>query len=385
MIYLDNAATTLQKPQSVIDAVVMALTTMGNCGRGAYFQAMAASEVIFETRQELADLFHVAGPEQIAFSKNATEALNTAIFGLIDPEDHVVTTDLEHNSVLRPLYQLEKKGASISFAKADQRGCIDYDEMERLLLPSTKAIICTHASNLTGNLLDLERIGQMAKKQGVLFFVDASQTAGVFELDMQKMNIDVLCFTGHKSLYGPQGTGGLAVKPNLSIRPLTVGGSGVFSFEKTHPSVMPTALEAGTQNGPGIAGLGAGVRFVKETGIEKIRAYEQELVRIFYKKVSQLEAVCVYGDFSDIDNPNWQHAPVVSLNIKNVDSARIAYELEDRFQIAVRCGAHCAPRMHEALGTKHQGAVRFSFSYFNTKKEVQIAADAVRQLAEEFA
>lgn len=384
MIYLDNAATTLHKPQCVVDAVVTALTTMGNCGRGAYSQAMAASQTIFKTRQELAELFHAAGPEQIAFSKNATESLNTAIFGLIDPGDHVVTTDLEHNSVLRPLYQLEKKGVSLSFVTADKRGCIDYDEMEQLLLPNTKAIVCTHASNLTGNLLDLEKIGQIAKKHQVLFIVDASQTAGVFELDMQKMNIDVLCFTGHKSLYGPQGIGGLAVRQGLSIRPLTVGGSGVFSFEKAHPSVMPTALEAGTQNGPGIAGLGAGVRFVKETGIEKIRAYEQALVRIFYNEVSQLEKVCVYGDFSNIDDPSWQHAPVVSLNIKDVDSARIAYELEERFQIAVRCGAHCAPRMHEALGTKRQGAVRFSFSYFNTKEEVQLAADAVRQLAKKF-
>lgn len=384
MIYLDNAATTLIKPQSVVEAVASSLCRMGNSSRGAYEQALTASAVIFETREALSALFGGAGAEQVVFTANSTEALNTALTGLLHPKDHVITTDLEHNSVLRPLYRLEDEGVTLSFVHADSRGKICYEEFERLVNERTRAIVCTHASNLTGNMLDLERIGAIAAKHRLLFIADASQTAGVFPIDMEKMHIDVLCFTGHKSLLGPQGTGGMVIRPGLSIRPLKVGGSGILSFDREHPRFLPTALEAGTQNGPGIAGLGAGVRFIRETGMDRIRAHELQLAAAFYRAVAELAGVFVYGDFSGIENgAQWAHAPIVSLNIRDYDSAEVGDELARQYGIAVRSGAHCAPRMHQALGTQQRGAVRFSFSWFNTMEEVRQAALAVRTIAQE--
>ena len=378
MIYLDNAATTLKKPDCVVDAVTNALCHMGNSSRGTHDSSLKSARAVFSARLSLAKLFNAPGPEQVVFTQNSTEALNIAISGLFSKGDHVITTDLEHNSVLRPLYRLEDEGViTLSVVPADKQGRVDYADFARLIRKETRTIVCTHASNLTGNVVDLEQVGIIAKTHDLYLVVDASQTAGAYPIDMEKMGISVLCFTGHKGLMGPQGTGGLCVAKGVDIRPFKVGGSGVQSYGRTHPEEMPTRLEAGTLNGHGIAGLGAGADFILETGIDTIRDHEITLAKRFYEGVNNLPGVTVYGDFS-----NWNRTAVVTLNIGDYDSGAVSDALEEDYGIATRPGAHCAPRMHHALGTAEQGAVRFSFSWFNTVEEVDAAIQAVKELAQ---
>ncbi len=378
MIYLDNAATTMQKPEEVIEAVVQAMHSMGNAGRGAHSASLEASRTIYDTRELLCRFFGGTDPRRLVFTSNSTESLNIAIKGLFEPGDHVITTMLEHNSVLRPLYEMEKRGVELTIIPADKKGVIDYNDIEKAIRPNTKAVVCTHGSNLTGNLVDIERIGKITRKNGLLLMVDASQTAGVFPIDVEKMQIDVLCFTGHKGLLGPQGTGGMYVKEGIQIRPLKSGGSGVQTYSKSHPAEMPTALEAGTMNGHGIAGLHAAVEYIQRTGIDQIRKREQECMKRFYEGVIQVPGVKVYGDFDDMNR-----CAIVSLNIGDYDSSEVSDELLTEYRISTRPGAHCAPLMHEALGTVEQGAVRFSFSHFTTDEEVDTAIKAIRELAEE--
>ena len=376
MIYLDNAATTIHKPQQVIDAVVHAMQSMGNCARGTHEEALDAARTVYDARVRLASLFGCPRVDHVAFTANSTEALNIAINGLIDPGDHVISTDLEHNSVLRPLYRLEAEhGAELSFVPADKLGNVDYADFERLMKPNTRAVVCTNASNLTGTVLDIERIAKTAHSHGALVIVDASQTAGCWPIDMKKMGIDVLCFTGHKGLMGPQGTGGICVKEGIEIRPFKVGGSGVQSYSRTHPAEYPTRLEAGTLNGHGIAGLGAAAKFISETGVENIHAKERSLMLRFYEGVKNIEGVTVYGDFTK------DKTAIVALNIRDYESGEVSYELSQGYGIATRPGAHCAPRMHKALGTAEVGAVRFSFSFYNTEEESDEAVRAVAELA----
>ena len=377
MIYLDNAATTLHKPPQVMDAVVRAMTAMGNAARGAHGGALEAARTVYNTRVKLARLFGCPRPDHVIFTANSTEALNIAISGLIRPGDHVITTDCEHNSVLRPLYRLEEGGAALDVVPADRLGRVAYEDLEALLRPDTRAVVCTHASNLTGNVLDIARIGEMARRRGALLIVDASQTAGALPIDMEAMGIDVLCFTGHKGLMGPQGTGGLCVRPGVEIEPWKVGGSGVHSYDRRQPREYPTRLEAGTLNGHGIAGLSAALDFLQEVGLEAIEAKERALMDRFYQAVSAMDGVTVYGDFSQA-----RRSAIVALNIRDYDSAAVSDELSETYGIATRPGAHCAPRMHQALGTTDRGAVRFSFSWFNTREEVDEAIRAVGQLAE---
>jgi len=376
VIYLDNAATTLHKPQQVIDAVVHAMQSMGNCARGTHEEALDAARTVYDARVRLASLFGCPRVDHVAFTANSTEALNMAINGLIDPGDHVISTDLEHNSVLRPLYRLEAEhGAELSFVPADKLGNVDYADFERLMKPNTRAVVCTNASNLTGTVLDIERIAKTAHSHGALVIVDASQTAGCWPIDMKKMGIDVLCFTGHKGIMGPQGTGGICVKEGIEIRPFKVGGSGVQSYSRTHPAEYPTRLEAGTLNGHGIAGLGAAAKFISETGVENIHAKERSLMLRFYEGVKNIEGVTVYGDFTK------DKTAIVALNIRDYESGEVSYELSQGYGIATRPGAHCAPRMHKALGTAEVGAVRFSFSFYNTEEEIDEAVRAVAELA----
>lgn len=377
MIYMDNAATTMQKPPQVAEAVVRAMGTLGNAGRGASEASLGAARVIYETREQLCRLFHGEDPRQIVFTSNATESLNTVIGGLIDPEDHVITTAMEHNSVLRPLYACGQTGTEVTILGCDEKGNISYEKLEAAIRENTKAIICTHGSNLTGNLNDAKKIGAIAKKYGVLFVLDASQTAGHVPIDVQEMQIDVLCFTGHKGLLGPQGTGGMYVRPEVQIRPLKRGGSGIDTYNKNHPPQMPTALEAGTLNGHGIAGLNAALYYIEETGLETIGNLALERMWRFYDGVSRIPGVTVYGDFSQKDR-----CPIVSLNVRDYDSAEVSDELLMTYGITTRPGGHCAPLMHEALGNVEQGAVRFSFSHYNTEAEVEDAIRAIREIAE---
>ena len=378
MIYFDNAATTLQKPESVTRAVLEAMTSFGNPGRGVHEPAMAASRAIYDARCALARLFHGENPARIAFTANATQALNTAIKGILNPGDHVITTAMEHNSVLRPLYELEEKGVELTILPADKQGRVAYEAFESAIRGNTRAIVCTHGSNLTGNLVDVGKIGAIAKAHGLLLVVDASQTAGVVPIDVGRMNIDILCFTGHKGLLGPQGTGGLYVREGVEVRPLLTGGSGVQSHSKTHPIQMPTALEAGTLNAHGLAGLNAGVRFLLETGIDTTRQKELDLMWTFYESVKTIPGITVYGDFS-----SRERCPIVSLNVRDYDSSQVSDALFSQYGIATRPGAHCAPLMHEALGTGSRGAVRFSFSHYNTMEEIKTAVSALREIARE--
>lgn len=377
-IYMDNAATTLPKPPEVAEAIVQAINHLGNAGRGSTEASLDAARVIYDTRERLGRMFHAENPKQIAFTSNATESLNIAIQGLINPGDHVITTVMEHNSVLRPLYERQQAGATLTILPADEDGNISYDMLEAAVRQETKAIICTHGSNLTGNLNDIERIGKIAKAHKLLFIVDASQTAGVFPIDVQKMGIDVLCFTGHKSLYGPQGTGGIYVRNGIKIRPLKRGGSGVDTYNHNHPEQMPTALEAGTLNGHGIAGLNAALKYVEEKGMDAIREVALQRAWQFYDGIKEIPGVAIYGDFS-----KRERCPIVSFNLYDYDSAEVSDELLMSYGISTRAGGHCAPLMHESLHNAKQGAVRFSFSHFNTKEEVEIAIRAVRELSEE--
>lgn len=378
MIYMDNAATTMHKPKEVIDAVVVAMSSMGNAGRGVNEASLSASRLIYDTREKLCRLFGAEDPRQIVFTANSTESLNIAIKGILNPGDHVIATMLEHNSVLRPLYEMEKKGVRLTIVKSNPEGTLDLADIENAIAPDTKMIVCTNGSNLTGNYIDPEPIGTLAREKGIVFVVDASQTAGVFPIDVQKMKIDVLCFTGHKGMLGPQGTGGMYVRKGLSVRPLLSGGSGVQTYSKTHPTEMPTALEAGTLNGHGIAGLHAAVEYLEKTGVDTIRAREQDLMWRFYEGVKEIPGVKVYGDFLTKNR-----CAIVTLNIGDYDSSEVSDELLTEYGISTRSGGHCAPLMHEALGTVEQGAVRFSFSHYNTEEEVDTAIRAIRELAEE--
>ena len=378
MIYLDNAATTLHKPPEVAEVVKQAILTAGNAARGAHSVSLSASRTVFETRQKLAQLFSCPRPDHVVFTMNSTEALNIALYGLLSPGDHVISTDLEHNSVLIPLYDLQTRGVFVDFVSADRRGNVRYEDFEALFRENTKLVVCTHASNLTGNVLDIAHISKIAHAHGARLIVDASQTAGSIPIDMQKMGIDVLCFTGHKGLMGPQGTGGLCIQPGVEIRPLLRGGTGVHSYDKNQPQAYPTRLEAGTLNGHSIAGLDAALDFLLAQGVETIGARERSLMRRFYDGVRDIPGVTVYGDFSQE-----ARAAIVALNIHDYDSSEVSDVLFTDYGIATRPGAHCAPRMHEALGTEKQGAVRFSFSYFNTEEEDDAAIHAVRELAAE--
>ena len=377
MIYLDNAATTMQKPECVVKAVTDALTSLGNASRGAHEGALETNRVIYRTRTKLASFFGCPKSDQVIFTGNSTEALNIAISGTIGKGSHVITTQLEHNSVLRPLYRLcEERDVKLDFVKSDRRGCVDYSQFESLICPDTCAIVCTHASNLTGNVLDIGRIGQIAKEHGILFILDASQTAGTIPIDMTDSNVSILCFTGHKSMMGPQGTGGMCINGDISVRPFKVGGTGVQSFLEKQPEEYPTRLEAGTMNGHGIAGLSAALDYILEIGPDRIHEHEMNLARRFYDKISTIPDVKVYGDIAAN-----VRCPIVTLNIRELDSAVVADELAYTYGIATRAGAHCAPLMHQALGTRMQGAVRFSFGYFNTQEECDAAADAVADIA----
>ena len=377
MIYFDNAATTLHKPPEVIEAVVHAMTTSGNASRGTHTGSLAASRTVYETRKKIADFFHCSRADHVIFTSNSTEALNIAICGTLGKGDHIISTDLEHNSVLRPLYHLEEQGASLTFLSANKKGCIDYDDFKRSIKPNTKAIVCTHASNLTGNVLDIERIGHIAKAHNLLFIVDASQSAGCIEINMETMNIDILCFTGHKGLLGPQGTGGLCIHESVEIRPFKRGGSGIHSYEKGQPQAYPARLEAGTLNSHGIAGLCAAINYINTITIPVIAKKEQELLWNFYKGICNIPEIHIYGDFD-----TKERAAILSLNIEGYDSGTVSDVLSQEYDIATRPGAHCAPRMHQALGTTETGAVRFSFSSFNTMEEVEIAIQALKELVE---
>ena len=370
-IYLDNAATTAQKPAVVAEAVTQILTgEYGNPSRGAHGYSLAGFRVAEKARNQVKDLFNADQRYEVAFTNNATVSLNEVLKGLIHAGDHVLTTSWEHNSVLRPLYQLEEQGASFDVVSSEAvTGRLNYQEFAEKVRPETKAVVCNHASNVTGNLLDLERVKNFCAEQELYLIIDASQTAGVIPIDLSDGKIAALCFTGHKSLYGPQGTGGVCLLKDLPVEPVITGGDGMQSFSKVQPKNLPTLLEAGTLNIPGIAGLSASIRWLMEKEpAEKLGTY-------FYQELQKIAGVTIYGDFT---NPR---VDVFSINIKDAESAIVSDLLWEEYQVATRPGYHCAPLMHEALGTADRGTVRLSFSSFTTKAEVDTVLAALQNLA----
>lgn len=381
MLYFDNAATCLQKPPQVAAAVMDAMGALGNPGRGAYEPALQAARIIHATRQLLAELLNAPAAECIAFAYNATQALNTAVFGLLGVGDHAITTVCEHNSVLRPLYALEQRGLEVTRLECDGYGRIDYGQLERSLQRNTKAVVLAHAYNVTGNVTDLDFVSAFARANGLLLIVDAAQTAGCLPIDLQRTPVDVLCFTGHKGLLGPTGTGGLYVRPGLQLAPLVVGGSGVQSFLPYHPQQMPTALEAGTPNVQGLAGLHAALlarRGDSYLAPAAVHRHELQLAERFISAVQDIPGIRLYGDYRQ----GSQRVGIVSLNLGDEDAGSVSDALWEQYGICTRAGAHCAPLLHKALGTERQGAVRFSFGSYNTLAEVDAAVKALRELAE---
>lgn len=375
MIYFDNAATTLIKPDKVKEAVINSFNTISNNGRGNSTVALNTNRTIFQCRENIASFFGIKNSSQLAFTSNSTEALNIAIKGIFKKGEHIITTSFEHNSVLRPLYEMEKKGLELSIIWGDKDCNFPYTEIEKYIKKNTKAIICTHSSNLTGDILDIDYISKICKKYNLIFIVDASQTAGIIPIDVEKNGIDVLCFTGHKSLFAMQGIGGIYVREGIEITPLKSGGTGILTFSKTQPKNMPELLEAGTLNGMGIISLNAGIEFINEIGIENIRDKEIALMQRFYNGIKDLKNIKIYGDFS-----KKYRTPIVTFNMGDYSSDDVGEELNRSYDIVCRTGGHCAPLAHQMLGTTKQGAIRFSFSYFNTQDEIDTAIDTVKKL-----
>lgn len=351
---------------------------MGKPGRGAHEASLDASRVIYDTRERLAKLFGAESPKNIVFTNNSTESLNIAIRGVLCPGDHVVTTMLEHNSVLRPLYAMEENGVELTIVSSDPSGNISYDEMEAANSSTHKGDRLYEWLKSVGKYDRYCSCGRNCEETSGAFDCRCFTNGRGISDRCTAMQIDILCFTGHKSFVGPQGTGGMYVRTGLEVRPLKCGGSGVDTYNKHHPKEMPTALEAGTLNGHGIAGLGAAVKYLEETGIDQIREKELQYMWQFYHGVKKIPNVKIYGDFS-----TERRCPIVTLNIGEYDSSEVSDELLMTYGISTRPGAHCAPLMHEAFGTVEQGAVRFSFSHYNTEEEVETAIQAIRELSEE--
>ena len=379
MVYFDNAATTYPKPDIVYETIMTAMKDYGaNPGRSGHKMALKSSRGIFETRELIGKLFNISNPLNIILTFNATESLNLGIKGLLKPGDHVITTTMEHNSVLRPIKYMEQFGIENTIVKCDDKGRLKVSDIERSIKNNTKLIINTHVSNLTGTIMPVAELGRLARDRGIVYMVDAAQSAGVYDIDVEEMNIDLLAFPGHKSLLGPQGTGGLYIRDDIELTGLYQGGTGSASFSLDQPNIFPDKYESGTTNAPGLIGLGAGIKFILEKGIENIRNYEEDLTKHFIEEAGKVDGIILYGPC----NVKEQGA-VVSLNIKDIDSSEVSYILDEEYDIAVRPGLHCAPLAHKTIGTLEQGAVRFSFGYFNTHDEIEYAIKALKEIAKE--
>lgn len=376
--YFDNSATSNPKPQCIIEKVQKAIIELnGNPGRSGYKKAVKIDREIYNTRVKIAEFFNIKNPLQIAFTSNASESLNFAIKGAGFHDCHIITSVLEHNSVLRPLHYLEdEKNVTLSFLEPVDTTEELIKNLSSLLRKDTKAIVINHISNVTGYMYDIETIGNFCKENNLLFIVDTSQSAGFADINVEKQNINILCFTGHKSLFGIQGTGGIYVEEGLILNPLLEGGTGSFSKLPRQPKTMPELLECGTLNTPGILSLSAGIDFINSVGLNKIREHEYNLAKLFIDKISNLENIIIYGDKDKF------RGPVVSINIEGITSSDFAAILDEEFNICTRSGFHCAPLAHKYLGTYEYGCVRFSFGYFNTEEEILYAADAIKEISE---
>mgnify|MGYP002407459880 CR=1 FL=1 len=377
MIYLDNAATTFPKPKTVYQEVMRAMTEYGaNPGRGSHSMAVEGARIIYETRELMAKLFNLDDPMKVIFTFNATDGLNQGIKGVLDPGDHVITTTMEHNSVLRPIKELEKYGIENTIVQCESDGSISVDDIESAIKSSTKLIVTTHVSNLTGTIMPIGEIGQMCKRRGILYLVDAAQSAGVLDIDVKRDNIDLLAVPGHKGLLGPQGTGALLINCDAEIKHLKEGGTGSESSSMIQPNFYPDKLEAGTHNLLGIAGLNAGLKYILNKGTKSIYSHEKMILDIFINGIRENGRINIYGP-EDINN----RCGVVPINIEDIDSSEVAYSLDDKYGIAVRPGLHCAPLAHKTIGTEKIGAVRFSVGPFNNKSDIMTAIKALNEIS----
>ncbi|WP_129599775.1 aminotransferase class V-fold PLP-dependent enzyme [Anaerophilus nitritogenes] len=379
MIYLDNAATTYPKPENVYLKMDECMRKYGaNPGRSGHTLALQAGRIIYRTRELLCELFHIDNPMQIIFTCNATDSLNLALKGILKSGDHVITTSMEHNSMIRPIMTLKKFGVDHTIVQCDQDGKIHPKDIKKAIQKNTKLIAMTHGSNVTGTIMPIYEVGEIAKEANILFLVDAAQTAGVYPIDVQKMNIDLLAAPGHKGLLGPQGTGILYIKEDIELMQMKEGGTGSKSELLTQPDILPDRYESGTPNTSGIAGLGAGIEFILKEGIDKIREHEEYLTRYMLMGLKQIEKVKIYGPKNEK-----KQAAVVSINIGQEDSSEVSYLLDKVFSIGVRSGLHCAPLAHKTIGTFEQGTVRFSIGYFNTEEDIKKAIGAIKRICEE--
>lgn len=376
-VYLDHAATSFPKPPSVYQAIMDVLKRVGGSpGRSDHRVARAASQIVQETREKIARLFTIPQADQVIFTHNATEAINLALKGLLVPKDHVLISSMEHNSVVRPLRRLEEIGVKFSIIPCSQDGYLDPSAFKKGLQRRTKLIVLTHASNVTGMIFPIEEIGHLARSQGIFFMVDAAQTAGILPIDVQRMKIDLLACPGHKSLYGPQGTGFLYVSKEIKLRPLLEGGTGTNSESDRQPKVMPFCLESGTLNTPGIAGLGAGISFIMKEGLEKIWRKERKLTKYLMEGLQKIPGLKIYGSLKPEER-----VPVISFNLNSIRPGHLAYLLDEIYNIGVRSGLHCAPHAHRTLGTFPYGAVRASLGFFNQEKDAQALLKALKDIS----
>jgi cysteine desulfurase family protein len=370
LIYFDNSATTIMKPPEVAEAVSYAVNHFGNASRSFYDAAMLASREIYNTRAEIAGLVGLDEPLNVAFTSSSTDSLNLVIGSLIKKEDAVITTVTEHNSVLRPLYL---KGCELDFLNCEDCGTLLADTFEKLLKPHTKYLVCTHGSNVTGNITDVRALHNLCKKHGITMILDISQTFGAIPVSIDMA--DIFCFTGHKGLFGPQGTGGIIVSGKYPFDIVKSGGAGVGSFDPFQQRDMPDVFEVGTLNSHGIYGLQKGVQFIRKTGIAAIHDKEMRLTRLFYDGIKDIKGIRFYGDFSSFDR-----LPIVSINVDGIGASDLSGILWEKYSIATRAGSHCAPLIHKRFGTAGTGIVRFSFSYFNTEEEINIGIAALEYI-----
>src|SRR5712692_1514249 len=376
-IYFDNAATSWPKPPGVRDALADYFGEAGgNPGRSGHRISVGAARLLVTAREGLADLFNAGDPSRIVFTLNATHALNVALMGLLHPGDHVVTTSLEHNSVMRPLRHLETLGVELTSVACTPEGFLDVNDVARALRPNTRLLVTTHGSNVVGTLMPVGALARLSREQKIVYLVDASQTAGAIPIDVQDVDLDLLAFSGHKGLLGPTGTGGLYVREGIVLAPLMRGGTGSDSAHEIQPDFLPDAYESGTPNVAGIAGLAAGVRFLTEIGIEAVKRHEQKLVTQFLDGASEIPGITLYGPRDAA-----LHSGVVSFNVAGAMPSEIALILDESFEIMGRSGLHCAPAAHRTLGTFPAGTLRFSFGWFNTSAEVHVALEALREVA----
>ncbi|MDQ0113170.1 aminotransferase class V-fold PLP-dependent enzyme [Paenibacillus harenae] len=381
LIYLDHAATSWPKPPEVTDAVVQAmLHDAANPGRGSHAMAVRASRVLFDTRKQLAKLFNIKNPNDIAFASNTTMALNMAIKGWVKPGDHVITTSVEHNSVRRPLYYLEQTiGIQVTYVEGDERGNINMDDVAGAIQSNTTLVVANHSSNLLGTITPIDKIAELTKSKGIKLLVDAAQSAGILPVDVRGMGIDLLAFPGHKGLLGPQGTGGLYIDPQVDLVPMLHGGTGSQSEAREQPQVRPDKYEAGTQNTPGLAGLRAGVQYVLNETVQNIHNKEWTLAQRMMEGLTTVPGLKLLGP-----KLGEQRTGIVAFVVDGIDPSELSFILDQHYRIAVRAGFHCTPLAHACAGTSATGAVRASVGLFTTEEEVDVLTKAMREITKNY-